>query len=190
MGAIFFALVFVFLVLTGIGTSLPIEHHADCTASFDGTQQYLFEAVADDGTSTKWRPDIASAVLVSGSGPTAVWRETDVHGGVRTYRTTAYVDGQKLARTIDYIPGMPFAGTWTYEISRDEFPPAHESSAVSYVSIHEDGQIYNPFFRFLARYVFGYTQTMDTYLTDLGRLKRYNPPIVCLLNTENLTSGK
>jgi hypothetical protein len=189
-GAIFFALAFIFLVLTGIGTSLPIDHHASCGASFDGPPRYLFEAIADDGSSTRWRPDIASVLLVSGIGPTALWRETDIHGNAITYRTTAYADGTKLARTINFVPGMPFGGTWTFAISPDEVSPRDRSSGRSYVSISEDGQIYNPVFRFLARYVFGYTQGMDTYLDDLGRLKPYDRPIVCLLNTGSVTSAR
>ena len=189
-GAIFFALAFLFLVLTGIGTSLPIDHHATCSVPFDGPPEYLFAAIADDGTSTRWRPDITSAVLVSGKGPTAVWRETDGYGHAVTYRTTALVAGTKLARTIDYVPGMPYAGTWTFNVSRDEFSPRNNSAGGSYLTIDEDGQIYNPFFRFLARYVVGYSQGIETYLNDLGRLRPEKLPIVCLVNNADSTSAR
>ncbi len=37
------------------------------------------------------------------------------------------------------------------------------------VTITENGEIYNPFFRFMARFVFGYTVTMETYLKALGK---------------------
>ena len=57
---------------------------------------------------------------------------------------------------------LPFGGSWTWEIS-----PAAEGG--SRVSITENGEIYNPFFRFMARYVFGYTGTMETYLRNLGK---------------------
>ena len=36
-------------------------------------------------------------------------------------------------------------------------------------TITENGEIYNPFFRFMARFVFGYTATMETYLKALGK---------------------
>jgi hypothetical protein len=175
-GTIFFALAFVFLVLTGIGTSLPMFHQAVCTASIDAPERDLFAEVANDATSVRWRPDISSAVLVSGNGPTAVWRETDSHGNVITYRTNEYIDGHKLARTIDYVPGMAFAGIWIYDFKsrRDR-----DLTSRTQVTIIEDGPIYNPFFRFLAHYVFGYTQTMRTYLTDLGRANHENPSVTC-----------
>jgi polyketide cyclase/dehydrase/lipid transport protein len=168
-GAIFFALVFVFLVLTGIGTSLPIEHHATCSTAVDAPAKALFDQVSDDATSVRWRPDIASAVLVTGNGPTAVWRETDAHGNALTYRTTAYVEGHTLTRTIDYVPGMAFAGKWTFEFVA--LPViGTEPTYRTQLTITEDGMIYNPFFRFLARYLVGYAQSMQSYLADAGRL--------------------
>lgn len=180
-GAIFFALVFIFLVLTGIGTSLPIDHHAACSSTYDKPVSFVFAAVENDDTSVLWRPEIARAVLVSGRGPTAVWRETDIHGNLTTYRTAAYVYGHKLARTIDYVPGMPFAGTWTsvfLSLPVVEQEPMLKTQLI----IIEDGKIYNPFFRFLARYVLGYTQSMRTYLEDLAKLSGKDHEIKCIAN--------
>ena len=34
--------------------------------------------------------------------------------------------------------------------------------------IREDGEIYNVIFRFMARFFFGYTSSIETYLRDLG----------------------
>jgi hypothetical protein len=56
---------------------------------------------------------------------------------------------------------LPYGGTWTWEI--EETP---EGSAVR---ITENGEIYNPLFRFAARYVFGYSSTMEAYLRALGK---------------------
>jgi len=38
--------------------------------------------------------------------------------------------------------------------------------------ITEDGEIYNPLFRFVSRYVIGETQTIDPHLVDVGRAAR------------------
>jgi hypothetical protein len=37
------------------------------------------------------------------------------------------------------------------------------------VRITEDGEVYNPIFRFMSRFVFGHTHTMDAYLRALGK---------------------
>jgi hypothetical protein len=34
--------------------------------------------------------------------------------------------------------------------------------------ITEDGYVSNPLFRFMARFVFGYTSTVDSYMKSLG----------------------
>jgi hypothetical protein len=181
-GTIFFALAFLFLVLTGVGTSLPADHHASCAATYDKSVSFLFAAVEDDHTSVFWRPDIASAVLVSGRGPTAVWRETDIHGNAVTYRTVAYAEGNRLVRTIDFVPGMPFGGTWAYIFSGESARLSITPVNGSRLTIIEDGKIYNPFFRFLARYVFGYTQSMRTYLADLAKLSGKDYGVTCVAN--------
>ena len=58
---------------------------------------------------------------------------------------------------------LPFGGTWTYTVTPD--------NRGSVVRITEDGEIYNPLFRFMARFVFGYEGTIASYLSDLD--KRY-----------------
>jgi hypothetical protein len=57
--------------------------------------------------------------------------------------------------------GLPFGGTWTFEIA-----PA--GGGGSDLRIREDGQIYNVLFRFMARFFFGYTASIEGYLRDLG----------------------
>ena len=52
-----------------------------------------------------------------------------------------------------------FGGTWTYEIRRTE--------GGSELQITEDGFIDNLFFRFMARFIFGYDKTMRTYQESL-----------------------
>jgi hypothetical protein len=36
------------------------------------------------------------------------------------------------------------------------------------VQITEDGEVYNPVFRFVSRFILGHTRTMDFYLRALG----------------------
>lgn len=59
-------------------------------------------------------------------------------------------------------PDEPFGGTWTFSISA--------TPGGSRLTITERGEIYNPIFRALARFVFGYTGTMQSFL-DAARLR-------------------
>ena len=54
---------------------------------------------------------------------------------------------------------LPFGGTWTYRIA-----PAASGSDLT---ITEDGEVYNPFFRFMSRFVLGHHATMDQFIKKL-----------------------
>lgn len=57
-----------------------------------------------------------------------------------------------------------FGGTWTFEIA--------PTAAGSRLTITERGEIYNVLFRALAKYVFGYTSTMDSFLEALSTAQK------------------
>jgi hypothetical protein len=54
---------------------------------------------------------------------------------------------------------LPYGGGWTYE-----FAPAAGGTTLTVV---ERGEVYNPVFRFVSRYVIGHTRTLDAYFADL-----------------------
>lgn len=62
-----------------------------------------------------------------------------------------------VARIAD--PKLPFGGTWTYRIAG--------AAAGSDLTITEDGEVYNPIFRFMSRFVFGHHATMDQFISKL-----------------------
>jgi hypothetical protein len=68
------------------------------------------------------------------------------------------VDPSRLVTKIG--PGLPFGGTWTYELSTE--------GDETVLTVTERGEVYNPLFRFLSRFVFGQTRTLDDFLTQLG----------------------
>ena len=58
--------------------------------------------------------------------------------------------------------GSPFGGTWTYRIDPDA------DGGGAWLQITENGEVYNVFFRALARFVFGHAGTLEGYLRALG----------------------
>jgi hypothetical protein len=54
---------------------------------------------------------------------------------------------------------LPYGGSWTYE-----FAPAAGGTTLTVV---ERGEVYNPVFRFVSRYVIGHTRTLDAYFADV-----------------------
>lgn len=64
--------------------------------------------------------------------------------------------------TTKIVGESAFGGTWTFEIA----PDGHDASNVT---ITERGEVYNPMFRVLSRYVFGHTRSIEAYLAKLER---------------------
>jgi uncharacterized protein YndB with AHSA1/START domain len=104
-----------------------------------------------------WRPEVARYDVVS-EGPHRKWIEYGRHGEKMTYEVVESHPPQRLITRIA-DPHLPFGGSWTYVIT----PTAGGSS----LTITEDGEIHSAVFRFVARYVQGYTATLDKYLDAL-----------------------
>jgi hypothetical protein len=72
------------------------------------------------------------------------------------------VDAVPPTKFVTRIVGeSAFGGTWTWMIE--------ETATGSRATIIERGEIYNPIFRTLARFVFGYTSSMDRCLAAAQR---------------------
>jgi hypothetical protein len=56
---------------------------------------------------------------------------------------------------------LPFGGVWIFQVV-----PTAEGSRLN---ITENGEVYNPVFRFVSRFIFGYDRTLDAYLQDVSR---------------------
>lgn len=71
---------------------------------------------------------------------------------------TEVVESSPPFRLVTKIVGeTAFGGTWTFEIQ--------PTPAGSRLTITERGEVYNVIFRTLSRFVFGYTATMDSFLS-------------------------
>ena len=94
-------------------------------------------------------PDVVFALIADPNGYTGWWEGADVK--------TEVVERAPPTKVVTKIVGeTQFGGTWTFEIT--------PTSSGSRMTITERGEIYNVVFRALAKYVFGYTSTMDACL--------------------------
>lgn len=107
------------------------------------------------------KPPEAVFALVSDIGNYGSWWPEGTETRVAVVES---VPPSRLVTKIDE-PDAPFGGTWTMEIV--------PTPGGSLLTITERGEIYNPMFRALARFVFGYTATIDSCLEALTqRLSR------------------
>jgi uncharacterized protein YndB with AHSA1/START domain len=142
-----------------VGSLLPEDHVATRTVSFKAAPEPVYDAIADFEHYPAWRAGVTKEERLPDRDGKPVWRETNGFGVV-TYAITEAARPGRLVSTIA-DPDLPFGGTWTYEIVAE--------GTGSKVTITERGVVKSAPFRFMSRFVFGYTATMDAVLKDLGK---------------------
>lgn len=142
-----------------IGALLPRQHRATREITLNRPAREIYGVVRDFGSAPTWRPNLLQVEWVDPVNGLARFREFSKEGRV-TYEVVEDSPGEKLVtRIVDRDLG--YSGSWTYE-----FAPAEKGARVR---ITEDGEVSNILFRFVSRFVFGHTSTLDGYLRALGR---------------------
>lgn len=147
-----------------IGALLPPDHVATRAANFRQTPVALFAIVRDFAALPSWRGDLKSVALLPARAGAVCYREVSKHGPV-TYLVREERAGERLVLEIA-DEGLPYGGTWTFEF--------RAAPGGAELRITEQGFVKNVVFRFLARFVFGHTSTMEGYLRDLA--KKFGEP--------------
>lgn len=151
-------------VMALVGAMLPRDHHTTRKARFHAAPGAIYAVLAGP---PDWRTGVKSFGLLPDQDGHKRWWEQDTHGQKITYELVEDKPPERLATRIAQ-PGLPFGGGWTFEI-------APLPNGGSELRIREDGEIYNVIFRFMARFLFGYTGSIETYLRDLGA--KFNQPV-------------
>ena len=153
------ALLIVALVV--VGSLLPVAHVASAEARVARSPAEVFATIADVKRYPEWRPDVSHVELLADT-PRTRWKESGGNGDITFEFEEATPPGRLRARIADR--SLPFGGTWTYEVT--------PSGSGTVVRITEHGEVYNPIFRVLSRFVFGHTATMEQFLRNLERKLR------------------
>lgn len=150
------ALIVAAAIITTIGYMLPQGHVASREAVVDAPRETVFARISDPAGYPAWRPDVSSVEVLSRD--PLRWRE-QTGGDAITYEVVEQQPPDRLVvRIAD--PDLPFGGTWTYELR-----PEGKGTRIV---ITERGEVYNPFFRFMSRFVFSPTATMEGMLRAMG----------------------
>jgi hypothetical protein len=139
-------------IVIAIGAALPREHVASRKIVISASPNDVFALIAGP---SDWR-GIKYELLAQSP---LKWRETDSSGDAITYERVETVAPTRIVNRIA-DPKLPFGGSWTYEIS-----PAGNGTELT---ITENGEVYNPLFRFVSRFIMGHTATIEKYQRDLA----------------------
>lgn len=145
-------------VIALLGSRLPEKHIASRSILLRQSPQEVYAVVRDFGSAPAWRSDIERIEVTSAGAPVR-FREVGENGTVN-YELVEDVPAQKMVtRILDTDLG--YSGQWTYTFTAE--------NGGTRVTIQEDGEVSNVLFRFMSRYVFGHTATIDSYLTSLEK---------------------
>jgi uncharacterized protein YndB with AHSA1/START domain len=140
-----------------IGAWLPRSHRARREAQLGASPDAVWSAITDIERFPSWRTDVTHAERLPDRAGLPAWVEES--GSDRIAFQVERRDPPRLLVTRIADPDLPFGGTWTYEIV-----PVPGGSRIT---ITENGEIYNPLFRFVARFFLGYERTLASYLGSL-----------------------
>jgi len=144
------------ILVVVIGALLPQKHKVSRTVSLHQPAETVWTLISGPPT---WRPDVTSYQQLPLHEGHRMWSETDKHGQTIPFEAIESVPPHRMVTRIADSK-LPFGGTWTYEIV-----PAGDSCTLT---ITEDGEVYNPLFRFVSRFIIGHTATLDGYLKALS----------------------
>jgi hypothetical protein len=139
------------------GFLLPKGHIASRSASFNSTSEHLFSLIAG---SQSWRKDVLCYEALPNNDGRQLVSETTRNGETITYELLDRMPPTSMKRKIATV-NLPYSGSWTFSLQ--------PQGGGTLVRITENGQVSNPVFRFMSRFVFGHTRTIDNYLRELGK---------------------
>ena len=143
------------LVAAIAGYALPKGHVASRDARLAAPPERVFAVLTDVDRYPAWRSDVRTVEVIARE--PLRWREHGSNGAITFEVQESSAPTRLVTRIAD--TSLPFSGTWTFALSA--------ADRGTTVTITENGEVYNPIFRFMSRFVFGHSATVERYLSDL-----------------------
>jgi hypothetical protein len=146
-------------VVLVIGSRLPPQHVASRSIRLKKSPADVYNVIHDFAHAPQWRSDVKNVEMLGTVNGQLQFREHGSNGTV-TYELLADQPNQGFnTRIVDRDLG--YSGQWEYVIV-----PTADGSLLT---ITERGEVSNLIFRFMSRYIFGHTATMDGVLKALAQ---------------------
>lgn len=145
------------LVVVVAGYLLPVKHVATVAVRVPATPEQVWDALTEVAAYPTWRGDVTSVEILPTDSGHVAWREHGKNGAISFAIEQAEPPRRLVTRITDR--SLPFGGAWEYVVTPD--------GVGSRVEITERGEVYNPVFRFVSRFVMGHAATASAYLKAL-----------------------
>ena len=149
----------VIVVIVLIGYMLPQSHVATRERTYPAAPDAVFSAITTPTSYPEWRSGVKKVEMLPAVDGKTRFKESGSDGDITFVIDEAVPAKRVVSRIAD--KELPFGGSWTYELT-----PAAEGRGTR-LSITENGEVYNPLFRFMSRFIFGHEGTIKGYLAAL-----------------------
>lgn len=138
-----------------IGYFMDVKHTASVEHTFEKSSgSEVWKAITTFENYPSWRKDVKKVEVID----PRTWRETTGRNDVIEYQAEkSESEKQFITRIIS--KDLPFGGSWTFVMT--------DTTEGIKLTITENGEVYNPLFRFMSRFVFGHDATLKKYMNDL-----------------------
>ena len=143
-----------------VGSVLPRGHSVSRVARLDCAPAEVWQVITDFADQASWRTDVRRVERLPTRDGREVWRETDNRGQAVTMETVELLALRRLVRRLT-DENHQFSGRWTYELAED--------GGNTLLTVTEQGETYNPVYRFVDRFITGQTASVREYVRALGR---------------------
>ena len=144
----------VVLLVCLIGWMLPVSHVASASATLSRPPEAVYAMVSEVASYPRWWSEMSRVEMLPPVEGRQRFRQHMGSDAVVIEVLEAAAPSRFVTRIAD--PDQPFGGTWTLEIA--------PSGAGSTLRVTERGEVYNPLFRFVSRFVMGHTATIESFL--------------------------
>lgn len=161
------AAIFSFMIVAAwVGSRLPKTHVAASRIRLKTPAKEIWRTITDFEAHPTWRFGLKRVERGQDSDGHETWLEVCSESSKVPFKVVEAVEGKRLVTQL-VGENLPLVGRWTYELNED--------GNGTVLTIIESDQIYNPLFRFFAKYVISYHGAIDVYLYELA-LKLGEPP--------------
>jgi uncharacterized protein YndB with AHSA1/START domain len=145
--------------VVAMGYALPRKHTAARAILLPRQPAEVFALISDFKNAPAWRGDLRVVEILPPVEGRTRFREKGKHGDLTMEVVELNPPSRLVTRIAD--PELPFSGTWTNEIVA--------TAEGCRLNIIERGEVRNPVFRFVSRFIIGHTATLDLYLRNVAR---------------------
>ena len=159
VAGIIIAFVLLVSLVALVGSQLPPDHVASRSIFLRRSPEDVYAVVRDFGSAPKWRSDVTQVNVETQPNGSVYFREVGSNDTVN-YELVEDLPARLMVTKIRDTD-LGYSGQWTYTLAAE--------NGGTRLTIREDGVVSNVLFRFMSRYVFGHTATIDAYLAALAK---------------------